>query len=92
MRDGTTRGLAVRNFMLRWLLYVALFGLIVPGIDNAAHFGGFLAGATLGFALRPDWLLRRGALVATTLGVVGGLLAAGAALAAFVGGFTVPAG
>ena len=30
-----------------------LFGFIVPGVDNAAHLGGLLAGAAVGFLLSP---------------------------------------
>lgn len=30
-----------------------LLGILVPGIDNAAHFGGLMAGAMVGFVLLP---------------------------------------
>jgi membrane associated rhomboid family serine protease len=59
----------------RWVLYLAVFGILVPGIDNAAHAGGFLAGAALG-ALLPlgmpaSHTLRRVWSVATLATLVG---------------------
>lgn len=50
--DGTAAGRAMRNSLLRWFAYVVVFGLLVPHIDNAAHFGGFVAGMILGAGLQ----------------------------------------
>ena len=38
----------LRSVALRWVIAIAVFGLLVPAIDNAAHFGGLAAG--FGFA------------------------------------------
>ncbi len=51
--NQTYTSLAVLNLIL---------GFIIPGIDNAAHLGGLLAGSTLTVALlrlRPNWLVSR---------------------------------
>lgn len=42
-------GAQVKKVMLRWAIYLLIFGLAVSGIDNAAHVGGFAVGAGLGF-------------------------------------------
>ncbi len=47
-REGTTHGTAVRNMMLKWLLYVTLFGLFLRA-DHSAHIAGFVAGAAAGW-------------------------------------------
>ena len=39
---------AVRSQLIRWVIYIFLFGFLVPGIDNLAHFGGLAAGFLLG--------------------------------------------
>lgn len=44
---------ALRSNLIRWVVYVAVLGLLIPGIDNAAHAGGFLAGFALG-KIMPD--------------------------------------
>jgi rhomboid protease GluP len=44
-------GTAVRNQCLRWAGFLIVFGLIVPGVDNAAHFSGLVVGAALGWFL-----------------------------------------
>jgi len=36
-----------RQALIQWAVYGAVFGLIVPRINNAAHLGGFLAGAAM---------------------------------------------
>jgi rhomboid protease GluP len=38
----------LRGQIIKWLIYLAVFGLIFPGIDNYAHAGGFVAGFILG--------------------------------------------
>jgi rhomboid protease GluP len=55
---GGYRGSALRRFFLQWALYGFLFGILVPGIDNTAHAGGFLAGAVLGFVVERERLGR----------------------------------
>lgn len=41
-------GAQVAAVMKRWTVYMAIFGFVVSGIDNAAHFGGFVVGALFG--------------------------------------------
>jgi membrane associated rhomboid family serine protease len=38
----------LRGQIIRWLIYIAVFGLFFRGIDNYAHAGGFVAGFILG--------------------------------------------
>lgn len=38
----------LRGQIIRWLIYIAVFGLFFRGIDNYAHAGGFIAGFVLG--------------------------------------------
>ena len=38
----------IRNQMIRWLIYIAVWGLVFPGIDNYAHGGGLVAGFIVG--------------------------------------------
>lgn len=45
------QGKQVVQVMVRWAVYIGLFGLVVRGVDNAAHLGGFAVGAGLGFVL-----------------------------------------
>ncbi|MEQ8279105.1 MAG: rhomboid family intramembrane serine protease [Deltaproteobacteria bacterium] len=44
-------GRVVKAVMIRWTIYMAAFGLLVSGIDNAAHGGGFLTGAALAYVM-----------------------------------------
>jgi rhomboid protease GluP len=38
----------LRNQIIRWLIYLVVWGLLFPGIDNYAHFGGLATGFILG--------------------------------------------
>jgi membrane associated rhomboid family serine protease len=56
---GVAAGWKVKNSMgdqvsktlIRWMVFIIIFGLVMPGIDNAAHIGGFVAGLGLGAVL-----------------------------------------
>ena len=39
---------ALRSALIRWLIYIGVLGFIFSGTDNAAHFGGLVAGYLLG--------------------------------------------
>jgi membrane associated rhomboid family serine protease len=39
---------ALRSSLIRWVIYIGVLGFIMPGTDNAAHFGGLAAGYLLG--------------------------------------------
>lgn len=41
----------LRSNIIRWLIYIAVMGLLFRGIDNYAHFGGCVAGYLLGRTL-----------------------------------------
>ncbi|MSO19912.1 MAG: rhomboid family intramembrane serine protease [Acidobacteria bacterium] len=40
-----------RSIFVRWAVYMLLFGIIIPGIDNAAHVGGLVVGLALGYVV-----------------------------------------
>lgn len=48
--NRSTVGRQIRNFYMRWVVYIILFGLI-PGfaVDNWAHVGGLAGGFAVGF-------------------------------------------
>jgi len=82
---------AQRNSTLAFIAYAVVFGFVVPGIDNAAHFGGLAAGFALGWLLtrplgrrlspRQAW---RGVVAAALLSVA--LLAGGVSAAGWAAG------
>ncbi len=51
---GGTFGTALYRQVLTWLVVIAVFGFIVPGINNWAHGGGALAGLGAAFLLSFD--------------------------------------
>ena len=38
----------LRGQLIRWLIYIAILGFVVRGVDNYAHFGGLATGFLLG--------------------------------------------
>jgi hypothetical protein len=51
-RLGTTIGRNDRNAMMKWIVYVLVFGYFI-GADNVAHVVGLLSGLIIGYAARP---------------------------------------
>jgi rhomboid protease GluP len=49
---GGSVGRAIADQLLRWIILGAVM-ILLPGIDNAAHIGGFACGAALAFVLDP---------------------------------------
>ena len=47
-RNRTRLGDSVKSMYLRWAIYILVFGLLIAGIDNAAHIGGLAAGFLFG--------------------------------------------
>ncbi|HEV2247586.1 MAG TPA: rhomboid family intramembrane serine protease [Terriglobia bacterium] len=43
-------GKEYRSMLWRWVIYIAIFGIFFP-VDNAAHFGGLIAGLVLGYLI-----------------------------------------
>jgi rhomboid protease GluP len=61
----------VFSFYLRWILMIAVIGLVFSLIDNAAHFGGLAFGFVVGWAAAP---VRPGAVVDALWKVVAALM------------------
>jgi hypothetical protein len=70
--------------LLPWVALILALGFLLPGLDNAAHLGGCLAGMLLGLVLRPVAIVEeegsplakialRGAVVASALVLLAGL-------------------
>ena len=57
-RLGGFQAIELRNFMLKWAAFSFVFALLV-GADNAAHLGGALGGAAIGFILPMNAWTRR---------------------------------
>jgi len=47
-RHRTALGDQVKTMYVRWAIYGLIFGFLFPGIDNAAHIGGLIAGLIFG--------------------------------------------
>jgi len=71
-RGGST-GRLVAQHLMQWALYGVLM-LFMPGIDNVAHAGGFVAGAALGLVVSPGEPRTRGGDVAWNLAFAAALL------------------
>jgi rhomboid protease GluP len=49
----------VRGGVIAFVVYNTLFGLAIPGIDNAAHLGGLASGFVAGLLLQRPWPVAR---------------------------------
>jgi membrane associated rhomboid family serine protease len=84
-RFGTSEGRMLRDEMIRWAIYMALFGFIAGFVNNAAHGGGFVAGLAFGAGLRLSlnrpkrsrWVAAAAAVSVVAMFVLCGMAAAG---------------
>ncbi len=53
----------IKSMYLRWAIYGLIFGLIMPGTDNAAHIGGLIGGVIFGLVVSDMPVLTRGAIL-----------------------------
>lgn len=53
VRRGGTAGAHIKRQALEWLLFGAVFGYVMPGINNWAHGGGAVAGFLLALLFEP---------------------------------------
>lgn len=83
-RQGTARGRAIRNDMVKWMAYTFIFGFAV-GADNWAHLFGMLAGAAFGFAVKPETWAKK---LVMPLRILVGLAGAAGTVAAVILIFT----
>ena len=79
-RLGNSRGIAIRNSMLRWLAYTIVFGFVVNA-DNIAHGGGAIAGGAFGYFVAPAVWRKRGLKPVRVIAGVIGIAATIAAVA-----------
>ena len=75
---GGVYGNAVYRQVMGWVVGLFLFGFLVPGINNWAHFGGIAGGILLGFLLGYEDMRRETTverlLAAATVILTGGIL------------------
>lgn len=48
------------QYVFKQMLWLVAFGYLVPNISNAAHIGGFLGGALVGYLFGPEYYMTRG--------------------------------
>ncbi len=77
-RHRTSLAQQVRAMYVRWAIYGLAFGFIVPGIDNAAHIGGLLAGIGFGALVSDTPVFSRTGIVAWRMAAYAALLVVGA--------------
>ncbi|HEU5077221.1 MAG TPA: rhomboid family intramembrane serine protease [Polyangiaceae bacterium] len=75
-RMAVRRDPALKDRMVRVLVYAVIFALLVP-VNNAAHIGGFLAGATVGAVLQSQHRPQRFDKLFAGLGTLAALAAVG---------------
>jgi rhomboid protease GluP len=47
--NRTSMGRAIRNFYIRWVMYILVLGFVMSGTDNWAHIGGLAGGFVVGY-------------------------------------------
>jgi rhomboid protease GluP len=89
------QGAEIVSGMKRWTVLMLVWGFAVPGINNAAHVGGFLVGALLAY-LTPVGITKsvttQRVLSVVTIGVIAGVLACCALMFKELRGYPIIAG
>jgi len=88
-KRGGLQGAVIRRVMIQWAVFILILGLLMRGIDNWAHAGGFFGGMGLGLIITPKGFtlesgLRRRFWSAAAAGVVAVFVLCGATAAANV--------
>ena len=74
-RDRSAFGAALRRQYIQWMVYLLIFGLVIPNVDNAAHIGGLAGGFVIAYlagspgfseAMENFWRLAAGASLVIT--------------------------
>ncbi len=77
-------GRAISDHLIRYLVYAGIMTLMIPGIDNAAHFGGLVAGGLLGLIVQAGPPRSRGGALLLNVLSAAALMATLGAFAAMV--------
>ncbi|MBI4818549.1 MAG: rhomboid family intramembrane serine protease [Deltaproteobacteria bacterium] len=84
------QGVEIVRGMTRWAIYMVIWGLMMPAINNAAHLGGFAVGAAIAhfspLGLTKSVSANRG-LSVLTLGVIASFFVAAALMVMHLRGF-----
>ena len=48
-RDRSAWGASLRRQYIQWMVYLLIFGLVIQGVDNAAHLGGLAGGFVVAY-------------------------------------------
>ena len=48
-RDRSAFGAALRRQYIQWMIYLLIFGIVIQGVDNAAHLGGLAGGFVVAY-------------------------------------------
>jgi len=48
-RTRSAWGAAIRRQYVQWMIYLLIFGLVISGVDNAAHLGGLAGGFVVAY-------------------------------------------
>lgn len=81
-QNGTAQGIALRNGMIKWMIYITVFGFMLGSVAHDAHFAGFGMGALVAWALPPAGRIVHRRRITPVLATVG-LAVPIAAIAAF---------
>lgn len=73
-RHRTALGEHIKSMYVRWAIFGLLYGFVVPGVDNAAHVGGLLAGLAYGALVSDTPSFRHSSIVAWRVAQYLGLL------------------